>query len=167
MTIENFATDLPDYDALEKRYALLSEATSDLITIGAEPTFKWVRWEDGGGNEGVLVLFPDTKQALLYGYDNESVHNFFGDSEVGEKQVVFNGIPSPYQEALESPALVWSWDDSEKVYATIAFWLDKDKNWTYSEDFAATLDWNYDQGGATYTLKPYIKNEAAIKELLD
>lgn len=141
-TLSDYAkTILPSsYEESETRFEFLKTLDSgDYFTFKDTPELKWAFWEDGSGNEGRLILLPETKQAIVYGYDHESELNFFDDDV--EKQKVFNQFPDSLKTLLNNGDFNWDWDeDSDFVYATVGFWLDEN-GWHCSEDYENQSLW--------------------------
>jgi hypothetical protein len=161
---EQSVKELPSYDVLAERYDFLKQFEGDEVFFDeSNPDYKWVRWENGSGDEGTLVLFADKEHALIYGYDHESDLNFYNNPE---EQKVFTDIDEPYQNLVaDKSPLAWEWDDSGFIFATSGFWL-VDGSWQYSADYAESIDWENDKDDIYYVLKVFLVSETNTKKRL-
>lgn len=164
MTLQDFMEKLPSYEQLVKKVEELKNKEDYVYSSGIdnsslEALLPWERvvWEDGAGNEANLILFPEKKEAILYGYDHESSLNFFGTTET---QTVFNQLPPDLKVFIESETFHWSWatGDEAKTWATCCYWLNSNGEWVVSEEWKNTSGWEDDDAGS-YMLKRFIDTQ--------
>lgn len=150
-TIRDFTDNLPStYEQLEARFEFFKTVNrEDLFSFEDTPQLKWVFWEDGAGNEGRLILLPETREAIVYGYDHESDMNFY-DRDV--EQTVFNQFPEHLRTLLDDDKFKWPWEeDYDMVFATVGFWFDT-AGWHYSTDYVNQVDWDDEVNSAIFVL---------------
>ena len=154
---------LPGYDYFNTRMGVLdmqmalNPELQKTVNV-AEPYIRY-HYNDGGGNEGNLVLFPKTREVVLYGYDNESRLNFF--PERIENQKVFNHLPERLKNVILSDSFVWEWDRTGEVWGTNCFWFTGGL-WECDPDWGKQVQWNHDDGGIKYTLKHFLPKPEGI-----
>lgn len=147
------------FDALNS--SVNAPGSDSSLMVERTMTDSYVRFwvDDGAGNDlNAVFLTPVAGSGeessagdvnlgfLVYGYDHESAHNVYG-SDV--EQLTFVGLPERYREIIDNGSFVWSWDESGKVYATFAVWLDDAGEFEFNEDMFAGSS---DNGGLNYLL---------------
>lgn len=153
ISFDTFVKELPNFDTLVQNLEEMKKTNdNEAFTFQSKKKWKAVNFNDGGGNEGNLILFPDTREAVLFGYDNESKYNFYPDGF--ESQTIFDSLPEHLYKVLSTTGdVIWNWDEPGKVWATCAYWLTSKNVWEASPTWAPNVEWSYDDGGSNYCLK--------------
>lgn len=166
---EDLVALLPSYAELEERFNLLvhlsnSDELYGTVTRYDAEDYRWLFWDDGGGNYSVLLLLKNEPKALLFGFDHESENSFYPDDDYAEKQIVFDGLPAEYKRIVDSNVLVQLGDGRDFTFATNAFWLNENGEWEYNPEAVKEFDFKYEDGGMVYTLGPYFRTEEEVRK---
>lgn len=131
--ITSYNKDLPTVSELTE----LLKNSSKASTFTDHPEISTLLWEDGGGNEIRIVKSDDITLILLY--DNESEQNFYPDHP--KRQTALREAPDEVADLIEElkPELVWSWDDTDEIWYTAAFW-NLNSDWETSYDWEESHD---------------------------
>lgn len=116
-------------------------------TFEASPETRTILWEDGGGNE--IRVIGNEELTIVLMYDNESEQNFYPQSP--NRQTALLEAPDEVQELLDliHSEIIWSWDDTGKLWYTAAFWSTDNKHWETSYDWEE----NHDEDSIEWMLK--------------
>lgn len=141
--VTSYNNDLPSPTEINKTLNRDSTATN----FTAEPDTTTLLWEDGGGNE--IRLISNKQITLLLFYDNESDQNFYPDYP--KKQTALLEAPEEVTDLIEElkPELLWTWDDTDEIWYTAAFWSVNNKTWETSYDWEE----NHDEDSISWMLE--------------